>query len=309
MKLRSALLTSALALALPGFAGQDPRLDYTFAFPQSAEGCAAPVAAVAYATGQAAGTSLAPLSEEKHSVSFKNAEVQDVLEWMDKMGVSYVMPEGPWSTRKVTLNMRDQSLAAIADAIGFALGGRWERRGSIFVFRQDAFGIGVAAPGLAELNREIRTSTPRGRALVPPATSKSGKSAPPPLVVEGFVMPDVEVRAMEFDSEQAEAFRKLSTEAARKALAEAHKARVVDIAETLRRRELDSARSTIRFQQDSAGRLLESLTPQQRALQSSRGYLKLSDLSVSQRNMLGNPKGDFRISIQIDGRKVEVRSK
>jgi hypothetical protein len=53
--------------------------------------------------------------------------------------------------------------------------------------------------------------------------------------------------------------------------------------------------------------LMESLTDSQKNLAQTRGYLKLSDLTDKQRQLLGNPEGSFNFSFKIDGKTLEIR--
>jgi len=54
--------------------------------------------------------------------------------------------------------------------------------------------------------------------------------------------------------------------------------------------------------------LMKSLTPDQRAKHERQGYLKLSDLSGAQKKMLGNPNGNFTISVNMDGQKLTIKN-
>lgn len=54
--------------------------------------------------------------------------------------------------------------------------------------------------------------------------------------------------------------------------------------------------------------LMKSLTPDQRSKHDRQGYLKLSDLSGGQKKMLGNPSGNFTISVNMDGQKLTIKN-
>jgi tRNA nucleotidyltransferase/poly(A) polymerase len=54
--------------------------------------------------------------------------------------------------------------------------------------------------------------------------------------------------------------------------------------------------------------LMKSLTPDQKAKHERQGYLKLSDLSGAQKKMLGNPSGNFTISVNMDGQKLTIKN-
>lgn len=54
--------------------------------------------------------------------------------------------------------------------------------------------------------------------------------------------------------------------------------------------------------------LMKSLTPDQKSKHERQGYLKLSDLSGAQKKMLGNPSGNFTISVNMDGQKLTIKN-
>ena len=54
--------------------------------------------------------------------------------------------------------------------------------------------------------------------------------------------------------------------------------------------------------------LMKSLTPDQKAKHERQGYLKLSDLNGGQKKMLGNPSGNFTISVNMDGQKLTIKN-
>ncbi|MBL8066788.1 MAG: hypothetical protein JNM34_13220 [Chthonomonadaceae bacterium] len=56
-------------------------------------------------------------------------------------------------------------------------------------------------------------------------------------------------------------------------------------------------------------KLFASVSDRQWELMKSQGYLKLSDLTKEQREMLGNPQGDdeFNMTIERNGKKLVIR--
>jgi hypothetical protein len=134
MTLKSALITTATLAAIACFAGQDPRLDYSFAAPKldgtdtlQVATTSRPVIAAQADSARAYGKTV--------SVTFNNAPVSQVLNWIKKQGVSFVIDESITRNKRVTLNIVNQPVSSVLDAIGAALDGHWSRRGSIYVYR------------------------------------------------------------------------------------------------------------------------------------------------------------------------------
>jgi len=76
-------------------------------------------------------------SEKRVTISFNHAPVSDVLDWMAKNGASFVAADSELpKDATITLNVQDQPMNQVLDAIASALGGHWDRRGGMRVFRQ-----------------------------------------------------------------------------------------------------------------------------------------------------------------------------
>lgn len=81
----------------------------------------------------------APAQEDsqKVSASFNHAAVSDVMDWLTKNGVSFVADDGDLpKDETITLNVQDQPLDDVLNAVASALGGHWERKGQVRVFRK-----------------------------------------------------------------------------------------------------------------------------------------------------------------------------
>src|SRR5579862_1028543 len=124
------LLTGAatlLGLAGIGLAAQEPGFDYQVAAPVDTPATAT-LADYRVAQNQS-------LNQGGVSARFHDARVVEVLEWLDKQGVNYVIADPSLNDHKITLNIDDQPVGDVADAIASALGGHWEHRGKIRVYK------------------------------------------------------------------------------------------------------------------------------------------------------------------------------
>jgi hypothetical protein len=75
-------------------------------------------------------------TQKRVSVSFERAPVRDVIDWLTKQGVSFMMTDTQIPTdKRISINVVNQPLEDVLNALASSLGGRWERRGNILVFR------------------------------------------------------------------------------------------------------------------------------------------------------------------------------
>lgn len=75
-------------------------------------------------------------SGQRVSVDFEHAQVSEVLNWLSKNGASFVAADSELpKDATITMSVKDQPLDEVVDAIASALGGHWERRGGVRVFR------------------------------------------------------------------------------------------------------------------------------------------------------------------------------
>lgn len=220
-------LSIALALAaVPAFGAQDPGLDLQVAAPQLS-GIHAPSGAKTPqfttqtdpmspsapsvfgqipepATGaviggmpsvtapaQTFGSPELPTSQ-RISMSFSHSSVADVLQVLQRQGVSFVVDDNliP-KDRTITLNIEEQPVSEVIEAIGAALGGHFARHGNIYVFETGPMQMLYGAPGasfqyraggpapimpnIQELQKQLRMAPPSysmridGNALKMPA--------------------------------------------------------------------------------------------------------------------------------------------
>jgi len=118
------LLSVALGFAaVTAFAGQEPAIDLQYAAPD-------------FASAATAG-SVEAVEDTNVSVRFSNARLGTVLNWLEQKGVSFVVDESAIPGDKtVSLNMVNQPLGDVVEAIGSALGGKFEKKGDIYTFRR-----------------------------------------------------------------------------------------------------------------------------------------------------------------------------
>jgi hypothetical protein len=137
----------ALTAAVAGGSTQDPSMDLQIAAPVLTDTeIAAPQSVAFQATTTTAGQGLSPREatapENKITAQFRNAKATEVLEWLQKRGVNFVVNDGDIKDDvRVTLSATDVPQEGLLDALASALGGHWERRNGIRVFRK---GPGIA---------------------------------------------------------------------------------------------------------------------------------------------------------------------
>jgi len=82
-------------------------------------------------------SALPPQSSEKITVQFRDTKPAEVLSWLEKHGVNFVVSAGEISdSARVTLNVQDQPIDDVVNAIARALGGHWEKENGIRVFQK-----------------------------------------------------------------------------------------------------------------------------------------------------------------------------
>lgn len=119
MALNSLLI---IAAGLSTGPGQDPSIDTQIVTPVSS---------------RLSTSSLAPQSSEKITVQFRDTKPAEVLSWLEKHGVNFVISASEISdSTRVTLNVQDQPIDDVVNAIARALGGHWEKENGIRVFQK-----------------------------------------------------------------------------------------------------------------------------------------------------------------------------
>jgi|GEM_PF-4731305 len=163
----SKMLLSALAvvaaIALVG-ATQDP----TFEYPAAKN--------IGFDRPQA---TFAPAAQSKGkvSVSFRNATVREVLDWLKNSGVSFVIGDDQVNKdSRINVNIVNQPIESLMRALASAWNGHWDRSGDMWVFHEGAGPFGVITeplPALAAPKPE-----PSFNVVIPDIGAKTYKIAP-----------------------------------------------------------------------------------------------------------------------------------
>jgi hypothetical protein len=76
---------------------------------------------------------------DKVSVSFKNATVREVLDWLKNQGVNFVIGDDQINKEsRININVMNQPVESFMKALAGAWAGHWEKKEDIWVFRQGA---------------------------------------------------------------------------------------------------------------------------------------------------------------------------
>jgi len=105
-------------------------------------------------------TAAAPTAQERIgkrvSCSFENATIAEVLKWLSTQGQSFVADEAvAASKRKVTVNVVNQPIDDVLNAIADGLNCTWEKKGEVLVLKNSNV-FGVLAPSVADVPLEWR---------------------------------------------------------------------------------------------------------------------------------------------------------
>ncbi|HWD37460.1 MAG TPA: hypothetical protein VG944_01310 [Fimbriimonas sp.] len=283
----------------------DPAFDFQVGAPQLDQRTSPPVLSLADAELVTTDSSQGENSKLV-SVTFRNARVGDVLSWLDRHGVSYVVDDGAVKQRSITVNIKNQPLRDVIDALGSALGGHWERRGQIHIFVAGPgfFGTyGAMSPwldgksfknGFPDKNIKEWT-TPDGKQFKFWATPNGQGQFSPDKSFKLFTTPDKNFKfenGKGWFTPDGKEFKLWSTPDGK----------------SFNFGKGDGVFFMKHVDYDS---LLKSLTDKQKDLEKSQGYLTLDDLTPKQREMLGidHQSGNFEFVFEKDGQKLTIKSK
>jgi hypothetical protein len=77
------------------------------------------------------------VSQDRVSVSFRNAPVREVLDWLKDQGVNFVVGEDQVDRdAKINVNVLNQSMDQLMNALAASWNGHWEKRDKIWVFKK-----------------------------------------------------------------------------------------------------------------------------------------------------------------------------
>lgn len=241
-------------------------------------------------------TSPASAQNERVSASMNNASMDDVLEWLRRTGVNFVIEANdPAAQARLNINVNNQPLKDVMDAIANAVGGEWKKNGNVYSLRS---GHGLAmAPSVPFGEGEMREW---GENIAP----KIRQHLEELEGMEGFDIRSFEEMAPLLEKELG-------------ALAPGLEKRMHELApklEKLKDLEIDlkglEGMPHIQFKMlddENVDKLLKSLTPKQKELMKSRGHLTPEDLTSQQKAML-EEFGGFRgnLTLHKDGDKIKI---
>ena len=265
--------SALMGLAGIGLAAHEPQFDYELAAPSSSS-------AVITASYQ---------KSPNVSVRFHDSKVGDVLSWLERQNVSFMVADPGLKDREITLSIQDQPLDSVIDSIATALGGHWERKGAIRVFKEGSWGdFGMfQAPNMKILEK--------GLDGLPPLDMKTLPALPNDQQFQfNYTVPDT--KTLQDLEKRMQDFGKLGPGSHR------------DIVESNGK----DREYTFKVRGGSdLETFVKSLSSKQKDLMKSKGYLRIGDLTEEQKSKLGiegNPE-HFEIQYMKDGQTVIVRSK
>ena len=300
-------------------------------------------------------------NEQRVSADFKHAAVSDVLDWLSKNGINFATADSELpKDATITLSAKDMPLSQVLDSIASALGGHWERRGDMRVFRKgegftvfangSPFGDGEKSFNIAPFAKgfskdQIKAFGKDGKTFVMPVLPKGQWMSPdmPDLkeLKDLKELPEINAETQKQVEEAMKAAQKAmeengdSMKISQKAMEEARKA-----IEKARKEHPEAFNGRIFISPDEKGfyrvapnskdkvfqyrvgrpsiaidgrsftKFMDSLSPDQKETNRRQGYLRASDLTESQRKMLGiegREKG-WTIKINKDGEEVTIKS-
>lgn len=149
-------LNIALALIAGLGPGQGPSMDTQIVTPIGSQvGVSAPQSQGSQSTNTATGTvggyyiqAPAASSSQKITVSFRDVKASEILAWLEKHGVNFVVSSDDVPDKKFTINVEDQPIDDVLDVMASTLGGHWEQDHGIRVFHKGLSQFGVARLGV-----------------------------------------------------------------------------------------------------------------------------------------------------------------
>ncbi len=278
---------------------QDPRMNMQIAAPQldnsiQAVPPPAPKADPTRASSPAAIASTGyPGLDKTVTVSFHSASMKEVLKWLNsKSDTKFVVNSASAQEQELTLNLLDQPLSAVVDAISDALGGRFVKQGNAYVLQTAA----PRAPRYGNLWSTPALPPRSGRLLAPRAGSLRLQT--PLSFTDAFALQP----GPKYDEKATREYNKNHPGARVRVYIEKD-------APTLKASEWISPNFMGRSNQNLK-QLIDSLTPAQKELSKKQGYLHMHDLTPAQRGLLGitSTGGTFDMQFSIDGKKLSIKN-
>jgi len=103
-----------------------------------------------------------PQAAERISVSFKNATVREVLDWLKNQGINFVVGDDQVDKDgHININVLNQPVENLMHALGAAWDGHWVKKNDIWVFKEgeDPFDNAVFSPKAADGNSSFKNDS------------------------------------------------------------------------------------------------------------------------------------------------------
>lgn len=242
-----------------------------FAIAQKSAGEVKPISALVQAPLDA------EIFDQKVSAEFHEAPLSEVLRWLAGTGVNFVADPASGGDAKVTLKVKNVPLRDVLRALEEVFNATWTKNGEVYSFRPkvrqriERFGVPLPSTPLLdeqELNKWMEEQQRQMRELRDLGLNN-------PERVKEFLRRFRERLLHDFPGFEHFA---------------------------------PGSPHFFRFEMGSVGKLFQSITEEQWRKHDQQGYLTLGDLTPQQRAMLGDPTGTFSISLNINGRTLNIRS-
>ena len=205
-------------------------------------------------------------ANKRVSATMNDASMDAVLEWLRKTGVNFVIESGsPAARARLNLNINNQPLEKVMDAIASAVGGEWVKHGDVYSLRSGGF---PAPPAFMEM-------PPMGEHEM---RAWSEEFAPKIREHLEGLGPEIERFRMELPEMRE--------------LGELKELKELELMPELRDFKLHMPKL------ENIEKLMETLTPRQKELLKSQGHLNTKDLTDSQKKLLeelGSLGGKLRL--------------
>ncbi|MEO7454324.1 MAG: DUF4974 domain-containing protein [Fimbriimonadales bacterium] len=236
---------------------------------------------------------VAASQDKRVSASMTNASMDDVLEWLRRTGVNFVIESGDAAAKaRLNINVTNQPLKDVMDSIANAVGGEWKKNGNVYSLRS---AMGFAAPFGHE-----GFPTPSGEDM------RAWGDSIAPKIQEHLK----ELEGMEGFEGGWHRFEEIAPMLEKElgAMAPELEKRFGELAPHIERmKELEGGMHFKMFDDESVDKLLKSLTAKQKELMKSRGHLTPGDLISDQKALLeklGSLRGN--LTLHKDGMKLKI---
>lgn len=285
------------------------------------------------------------LSQKKVSLTL-DGTVNDLVKWLSKEGVSFVIDKDALKNKKISVNISNQPLDDVMSALGDVMGGTWVQRGNVYTFK-DGLKLRYFTGRDGQMDEKFADQFRLDSELNSEQMKKFREDMEKFKVdmkkfkfdekelqrlkgddvkffelkdLKDMKFPGLEKKDLEELKKELQKIEKGSKSSKVKVFTDSDIKLLEDLPLKLKELDLEKLNEmkdlkifempAVKLQSENFKRLLKSLTPSQKELQKSRGYLLITDLTPEQRKMIGtDPKGDFSMSFSIDGESVVIKSK